>query len=99
VHITTPWPRQSYLVEGLQLTRKSTNAETLFAGIAVVSSVSRLISTVVLKPQQQIIIQFVAWHILVVVFDTTGNVKKCCAIICKNGPAFPTAQTHVISST
>jgi len=40
VHITTPWPRQSYLVEGLQLTGKSTNAETLFAGIAAVSSVS-----------------------------------------------------------
>jgi hypothetical protein len=40
VHIMTPWPRQSYLVEGLQLTEKSTNAETLFAGIMVVSSVS-----------------------------------------------------------
>jgi hypothetical protein len=40
LHIMTPWPRQSYLVEGLQLTGKSTNAETLFAGIMAVSSVS-----------------------------------------------------------
>lgn len=40
VHITTAWPRQSYLVEGLQLTGKSTNAETLFAGIEAVSSFS-----------------------------------------------------------
>lgn len=39
VHITTPWPRQSYLVEGLQLTGKSTDAETLFEGIAEVSFV------------------------------------------------------------
>jgi hypothetical protein len=38
VHITTAWPRQSYLIEGLQLTGKSTNAETLFAGIQAVSS-------------------------------------------------------------
>jgi hypothetical protein len=95
----TPWPRQSYLVEGLQLTRKSTNTETLFAGIAAVSSVSRLTSIVVLKPQQQTIIWFVAWHILIVVSDTMDNVKKCYAIICKNGPGFSTAQTHVISST
>lgn len=40
VHITTPWPRQSYLVEGLQLTGKSTDAETLFDGIAEVSFVT-----------------------------------------------------------
>jgi len=33
VHITTPCPRQAYLVEGLQLTGKSTNADTLFGGI------------------------------------------------------------------
>jgi hypothetical protein len=37
VHITTPWPRQSYLVEGLQLTGKSTDADTLFDGIIRVS--------------------------------------------------------------
>jgi hypothetical protein len=37
VHITTPWPRQSYLVEGLQLTGKSTDADTLFGGIIQVS--------------------------------------------------------------
>jgi hypothetical protein len=40
VHITTASPRQSYLVEGLQLTGKSTNAETLFAGIEAVSPFS-----------------------------------------------------------
>jgi len=86
VHITTPWPRQSYLVEGLQLTGKSTDAETLFAGITAVSFVSRLTSdTVVLKPQQ-IIIRFVAWRISIVVSDTTGNVKKCRAMICKKWP-------------
>lgn len=43
VHITTAWPRQSYLVEGLQLTGKSTNAETLFAGIEAVSPFSGFI--------------------------------------------------------
>ena len=37
VHITTLWPRQSYLVEGLQLTGKSTDADTLFGGIIQVS--------------------------------------------------------------
>jgi len=37
VHITTPWPRQSYLVEGLQLTGKSTDADTLFGGIIQVN--------------------------------------------------------------
>jgi len=37
VHITTPWPWQSYLVEGLQLTGKSTDADTLFGGIIQVS--------------------------------------------------------------
>lgn len=37
VHITMPWPWQSYLVEGLQLTGKSTDAETLFSGIAAVT--------------------------------------------------------------
>jgi hypothetical protein len=37
VHITTPWPRQSYLVEGLQLTGKSTDVDTLFGGIIQVS--------------------------------------------------------------
>ena len=30
VHITTPWPRKSYLVEGLLLTGLSTDAKTLF---------------------------------------------------------------------
>lgn len=30
VHITTPWPRKSYLVEGLMLTGLSTDADTLF---------------------------------------------------------------------
>jgi hypothetical protein len=42
VHIMTASPRQSYLVEGLQLTGKSTNAETLFAGIEAVSSLADL---------------------------------------------------------
>ncbi|KIM90088.1 hypothetical protein PILCRDRAFT_84255 [Piloderma croceum F 1598] len=65
VHITTPWPRQSYLVEGLQLTGKSTDADTLFGGII------------------QVMVQFVAKRISIVVSDTTGNVKKCHAMICK----------------
>lgn len=30
VHVTTPWPRKSYLVDGLKLTGLSTDAETLF---------------------------------------------------------------------
>ena len=32
----TPWPQQSYLVEGLQLMGQSTDTETLFNGIAAV---------------------------------------------------------------
>ena len=43
VHITTAWPRQSYLVKGLQLTGKSTNAEILFAGIEAVRPLANLL--------------------------------------------------------
>ena len=74
VHITTPWPRQSYLVEGLQLMGQSTDAETLFNGIAAVCKL--LLGSCILRAilkSLQVIIQFVAWCISIVLAATKGN--------------------------
>ena len=41
VHVTTPFPRKLYLVEGLMLTGSSTDAETIFDRIKDVCPVSQ----------------------------------------------------------
>jgi hypothetical protein len=42
VHITTPFPQKSYLVEGLMLTGSSTDTETIFDRMKDVCPVSKL---------------------------------------------------------
>lgn len=96
VNITTASPRQSYLVEGLQLTRKSTNAEILFSGI---EAVNLFTSWFMLLEHDRSF--YISWLSIPQLLSLTQPEMLRSAVwwSAKKGPGFLTAWTHIINST